>query len=143
MVVTGTPVYGFDAYVYAITNEAQRGLLDDPEGDGCLNLLEYGTMGNATGADANAQLRALYTTNLEPRVSFFARPGATDISYFVERGWMSEASEWEIILSNRTGTGWGGPAPFALLPGTNADEVQVGEPGPATGTVFRLRITRP
>ena len=143
MVVTGTPVYGFDAYVYAITNEAQRGYLDDPEGDGYLNLLEYGTMGSATGADATAQLRALLSTNIEPWVSFLARPGATDISYFVECAWAPDAADWEIILSNRTGTGWSGPSPFALFPGTNANEVRVGDPSLPTGTLFRLRITRP
>ena len=143
MVVTGTPVYGFDAFVYAIPNPALRGYLDDPEGDGYPNLLEYATMGDAAAADDMARLRGAWSADTRPAIRFLPRPGATDISYYIERAWAPGAAGWESVLSNLSGGGWSGPAAFQLVPGTNGNELWAGDAGGATGAVFRLRITRP
>ena len=144
MVVTGVPVYGFDAYVFGVTNENLRGYGDDPDGDGFPNLLEYATAANAAGTDAVSRLVGGIATGLEPVIWFPARPGATDVSYFVEWAAHPAAEGWSVMLSNPAGMGWAGLAPFVIVPGTGSDQV-VAETLPATqsNSVFRLRVTRP
>ena len=141
--VTSLLATGFAAYAEQIPEAGQRGPLDDPDGDGLANLLEYATGGSPTNADAPARLGGTLSDGL-PGLSFPRNTNSADVTIIVEgAGDLASNSVWTGIATNRGGS-WGGA--------TNANEsgsgstvnVIVQGPGAAASNHFmRLRVTVP
>jgi autotransporter-associated beta strand protein len=145
LVVTTTngPPTGFDEYAAKISDPALRGLQDDPDGDGCANLLEYVTGADPTNVDSAADMDADSAGGI--LLLMFARDtNAVDATLVVEGSdSVSDGAAWRGIATNAAGS-WGGA--------TNVLETGVGSPvdvrirddhAGATNRFLRLRVTRP
>lgn len=138
-----TPL-GYWLWAEAITN-GQTGYGESAAGDDHPNLLRYATGAGATGAVAEADLAAVFTTNQGVAVQFRRNTNAVDVTFLVEAApSILDAPVWAALATNRLGS-WGGATNVAEQPtNTGANTVQVWNPdGSATSGVMRLRVTRP
>lgn len=141
LAVTNPPT-GFDAYVLQITNTAQRGAADDPDGDGNANLLEYATGGSPTAAGASPATGGM--TNGLLALRFPRDTNAVDVTLTVQAAYaLSNGAPWQAMAVNSNGV-WSGAAQVSETGGTNPVAVTVRDTAPpAPGRFLRLRVSRP
>lgn len=143
IVVQGDQSTGYDLYIQQITNSVQRGYLDDPDGDGYCNLLEYVTGGDPAQSDALAAI-GVTKTNGTLSLRFWRNTNSVDATLLIE-GSFSTVNDafWQSLATNQNGS-WGSA--------TNVIETGEGTPvrasyqdtAPfATNRFLRLRVTRP
>jgi autotransporter-associated beta strand protein len=143
LIVTGAPPTGFPAYVQQIATP-QRGIGDDPEGDGYANLLEYVTGGNPTNGGGQAQMSAVIQSNGILTIVFNQNAAAVDATLYVDATF-SPANDTTWTAVNICSNGiWQAPSRVnqsGVYPSfitTVRDAIPA-----ATNRVMRLRVTRP
>jgi fibronectin-binding autotransporter adhesin len=134
---------GYDLYALSITNPAQRGYQDDPEGDGYPNLLEYATGGDAALADAAAAMGGGLGTGVLS-LAFSRNTNAVDATLIVEGSYSAaDGADWSGIATNANGS-WGA-APNVTETGAGSPvNVKAWDTAVSpTNRFLRLRVTRP
>lgn len=141
--VVAAPIGGYDLFAGQVTNAAQRGYADDPDGDGYANLLEYVTGGSPTNTDLAARMSAT-RTNSAFALRFSRATNAVDATLIVEGSYMlADAAVWTGIATNSGGL-WGGATNVSEEGTGSPVEVTVRDPeATATNRFLRLRVTRP
>ena len=137
---TNLPVPGYAGYAAQIPDAGQRGPLDDPDGDGHANLLEYVTAGSPTNSNAQSQL-VVGLGGSGPALSFVRNTNATDAEIRVEgTSALADDATWAGLATNRGGS-WGG-ATNIIESGTGTPvQVQVQDAG--TNRFLRLKVVTP
>ena len=138
--LTNLPLPGYGGYAAQILDAGQRGLLDDPDGDGFANLLEYVTAGNPTEVDQQAKL-CVGLGGSGPALSFVRNTNAIDAEIRIEgTSALADDATWAGLATNRGGS-WGG-ATNVVESGTGTP-VRVQVQGGGTNSFLRLRVIAP
>ena len=139
------------AVYFGTTNNSGRAADDaDPDGDGIVNLLEYGFGLDPTDADAGSQLTpvVIHTNNADWfGCSFRRNTNATDLIFHVEAADVLPAQSWLDLASYSSSSGWTGPG-MAWETGATTNPVRVTvldtQPMPAaTNHFMRVRVSLP
>ena len=146
-----TRIEQWRAVYFGTTNNSGRAADDaDPDGDGIVNLLEYGFGLDPTDADAGSQLTpvVIHTNNADWfGCSFRRNTNATDLTFHVETASVLSPQAWFDMASCTNGIGWTGPGQTwerTALPGSVAVTVLETQPMLAgTNRFMRLLVTRP
>lgn len=137
--VTNLAVPGYAGYAAQIPDAGQRDPLDDPDGDGYANLLEYATGASPTNADALARLTGTLADG-SLHLRFGRNTNAIDATLIVEgANDLTNGTPWLGVATNANGS-WGG---LTNVNESGASPASVDLQDLATNRFLRLRVLRP
>lgn len=93
---------GFDAWMAASSVPGPAtGPTDDPDGDGCVNLLEYANGGNPARPEAAPDSTTVSAADGKPSATFTRQIGRTDLLWTIQHS--IDGQSWTDIAESRSG----------------------------------------